>query len=893
MTSPCRTAGSQTTPTLAAALWCLGLGVILTAARVAIVAGFGWRARSWDGWLAFSLGVPGLVVGSLVLALLLYSKGSAVTRGLAWLLLPAFVLCNLSAFHYEAVFDHLPAAGAIRELTQWQHVGVSLAANAPLGWLVTELVISCGLLWALHRGLHARIARPDVKRRGHAFVAALLVGGSLVLTLAVHSLPQLFGPTLLWAGRTPVLWLVQTATSLELRGFPDQSITRDDVRYFQERLGQRSPTGGGDVRYPLRATAPRDWPRPGNGRSVIVLILESVGTKEVELAIDGHLLMPNLRAIAREGLFFPSFLAAGTKSLHALPSMFAGQPPQTTGQLLWRSPLNNQEGLPRALGRKGYRSAYFHGGHLDFDNQRPFLKMVGFDDLVEPDALTDPPFLGWGIPDEYMFQKLRLWIEQQRSTADQPFFAVLATVTSHDPWLVPDHWKRRFGVEAPLQRFYESLRYVDHHLAEFYAWYRSEEAPKGTALVITGDHVSHLFFGHQGSADSNVSFLVPLIIAGQLPAPRAELLPYTVRRGAMFDLPATLCGLLDIEQLRSDQGLDLLRAGTDWPTDRFLYSVAGESCEEVYLFTERAAFSFERPTRRFSQLTSPGDNASVTADTEAEVGRFLDVLLRINAYLYDRDGYAPPATDRVVTALSPVARPIVVSLGGQVDGARPAHEHSTVAAIEEAVAAGFEWVEVDVDATRDGVPLLVHSPFVLDQQGQPRRVATMSLAELRAAPATAEAATLRDLLEAVGDQVNLVIRLQPQKEALQYFALGTAVAKALLAGRSERDIIVDSPIPFLPATIQHHTGIPGALSLSERAPLVADVLETMARSGLGWVRVHHSALTRDAIRTAHRFGIRVMATGVNDMGSLEKLMPELPDGVVTNRVEILRRLRSR
>jgi phosphoglycerol transferase MdoB-like AlkP superfamily enzyme len=155
-------------------------------------------------------------------------------------------------------------------------------------------------------------------------------------------------------------------------------------------LGHRVPFGGLDERYPLCGAAPRPSRQPPNGRSVIFLVLESVSMAELRLAHQRQLVMPNLNRIANESVTL-GVKAAGTRSVQAMPALFAGIPPQTGQHLLWTTPLPNVEGFPRILRQRGYKTAYFHGADLSFENQRPFLSAAGFGEIHEYELFQGHP----------------------------------------------------------------------------------------------------------------------------------------------------------------------------------------------------------------------------------------------------------------------------------------------------------------------------------------------------------------------------------------------------------------------------------------------------------------------------------------------------------------------
>ncbi|MCP4603194.1 MAG: sulfatase-like hydrolase/transferase [Proteobacteria bacterium] len=102
----------------------------------------------------------------------------------------------------------------------------------------------------------------------------------------------------------------------------------------------------------------------------------------------------------------------------------------------------------------GYATAYFHGGSLDFERQRPFLKMLGFSELHELDLKSDTPVYGWGYADEEVFRQMRSWIETHKKTVgEKPYFTTILTLSTHHPFILPPNWEN--AVQGPGQLAYK------------------------------------------------------------------------------------------------------------------------------------------------------------------------------------------------------------------------------------------------------------------------------------------------------------------------------------------------------------------------------------------------------------------------------------------------------
>src|SRR5262249_37656747 len=148
----------------------------------------------------------------------------------------------------------------------------------------------------------------------------------------------------------------------------------------------------------------------------------------------------------------------------------------------------------------------------------------------------------------------------------------------HDPYELPDNYKFNFDREDKFSRFADSAHYFDNALANFYAWYLKEEAPKGTLLVITSDHIQRVPYPDAPRETSTVvfvfSFQVPFILAGLSTTEIAKFRPYQSRYGSQLYMPATLLYLLGYQPPDCNAGLNLLSATPNWNDNRFIISVA-------------------------------------------------------------------------------------------------------------------------------------------------------------------------------------------------------------------------------------------------------------------------------------------------------------------------------
>ncbi|NNL75125.1 MAG: sulfatase-like hydrolase/transferase, partial [Desulfobacterales bacterium] len=489
-----------------AILWGVGIGLLKL--LVFLFHGFNFSPAYLIGSIASFFGN---ILWGILIGFLLFSKSRLIQcfgYAVAFLIAVFYISC----FHYELFFGALPGADLFYYLRELPHLLPSLKSNAPFGFLLFEVgyasILIFGGVFVVDRlGLKLQTSMP-----GFVFTAGILIL-SVCIPVFLHVFQSKFSNDAFYQGsRNPIFWLAHS--SLISVSENHQSFTPLQIWEYQKALGHRVPSGGKNPNYPLCSNLRSTGSSSFDKRSVILIILESVGNKEVFMEIDQKPLMPNLVKIAKNGLFFENISASGTKSNQVLPAIFSGIPPQTYNNILWKKPLPKLDGLPALLREHGYQTAYFHGSDLSFEQQRSFLKMVGFEHLFDYDPKMEKKVSGWGYDDREMFSTLMNWITHS-ARPDDPYFATLFTLSTHDPFLLPPDWETSFtqnraklrengtwiGV-TPLKDRYdlylESLHFLDHEIGKFYDWYLESEQSKGTLLVILSDHVTSL---HNEAAD--------------------------------------------------------------------------------------------------------------------------------------------------------------------------------------------------------------------------------------------------------------------------------------------------------------------------------------------------------------------------------------------------------
>ena len=219
-------------------------------------------------------------------------------------------------------------------------------------------------------------------------------------------------------------------------------------------------------------------------------------------------------------------------------------------------------------------------------------------------------------------------------------------------------------------------------------------------------------------------------------------------------------------------------------------------------------------------------------------------------------------------------RPLVISHAA-CGGHAPVN---TLAGIRKAIDFGSDAIEIDVQASADGVPVLMHDLTVDATTNGTGAVAEMTLDELRILDAGGEPPpTLAEVLAITKGRVLLVCEIkQPGIEQL--------LADAVLDASALGDVMVWSFLPqALEAMRRVEPRIPCALLVAPQAmPEWPAMRETAVRLGLQGVSVFFAGVNEALARECQRSGLALYTWTSDPTEAIQRLIDIGVDGVCTN-----------
>lgn len=222
---------------------------------------------------------------------------------------------------------------------------------------------------------------------------------------------------------------------------------------------------------------------PHKPLNIMVILLESFSEEYMELRNPE--VTPYLNSLRKKSVDFDRAYANGRRSIEGVAAVLSGIPALMEEPFISSEFSANQIiGLGTLLSSHGYSTAFFHAaktGSMHFDSFSKSVGIENFHGLEEYPNQQDYDGT-WGIYDEPYF----LWTCQKLNDMKEPFFASFFSMTSHQPYALPEKYRSRF--QDSRHEILKTVMYSDFALQEFMDCAQKQSWFKNTLFVITADH---------------------------------------------------------------------------------------------------------------------------------------------------------------------------------------------------------------------------------------------------------------------------------------------------------------------------------------------------------------------------------------------------------------------
>ena len=313
------------------------------------------------------------------------------------------------------------------------------------------------------------------------------------------------------------------------------------------------------------------YPNKGNINikpNVMIFILESMG-REYWGSLNSKKNIPNykgytpfLDSLANHSLRFPNFYANSRKSIHGMPAILAGIPSFETAYT--SSAYSNQpvESIVSVTKELGYTTSFFHGASNGSMGFLGFSKTLGFDNYYGKDEFdNDLEFDGyWGIWDEPFFQ----FTKEKIDNTKQPFLTTLFSVTSHEPYIIPEKYEGFF--DKGYVPMHKVVGYTDYALKNFFDEAKKESWFDNTIFIFTADHGNQTYYSYYEKTINRSAN------PSMIHCPKGNLNGVSLKLGQHMDIFPTIVDLIGYDKPFRSWGKSLI---SDTETDSFVVNYFG------------------------------------------------------------------------------------------------------------------------------------------------------------------------------------------------------------------------------------------------------------------------------------------------------------------------------
>ncbi|MGQ0827482.1 MAG: LTA synthase family protein [Bacteroidota bacterium] len=230
--------------------------------------------------------------------------------------------------------------------------------------------------------------------------------------------------------------------------------------------------------------------------NIVFIILESWTSDLVKSLGGEENVTPNFEELCKEGLLFTEMYSSGFRTEQGLVSILSGFPAQPNNSVITTpSKAEQLPSLTTELVKQGYQSSFYYGGDIEFANMKSYLLNTRFAKIIDKNNFKNKQLNSrWGAHDEFVLHKQLEELKNEK----QPFFSVVLTLSTHEPFEVPMQTPFSGGEEQ--ERFKKAAYYTDYCLLNYFNEAKKQSWYNNTLFILVADH------GHRLPKERNMNY---------------------------------------------------------------------------------------------------------------------------------------------------------------------------------------------------------------------------------------------------------------------------------------------------------------------------------------------------------------------------------------------------
>jgi phosphoglycerol transferase MdoB-like AlkP superfamily enzyme len=221
-------------------------------------------------------------------------------------------------------------------------------------------------------------------------------------------------------------------------------------------------------------------------KNIVIIISESFSaTLTGVIGQDERSYSPYFDSICKEGVLFTNCFSNGPRTQHGIVSVMSGFPSVIGSSLIRRREAHAFFTIADAVSQEGYETYFIHGGNLDYDDMRDYLRQGNFQHIYGVEDFDTWRFKNdWGVCDEDLFD----FAYQKIKEAKQPHLTVILTMSNHLPYDIPEEFAKSHPEVAGFQDMKASYYYADYAFGTFMDRLKTLPDYENTLVLRTADH---------------------------------------------------------------------------------------------------------------------------------------------------------------------------------------------------------------------------------------------------------------------------------------------------------------------------------------------------------------------------------------------------------------------
>ena len=305
------------------------------------------------------------------------------------------------------------------------------------------------------------------------------------------------------------------------------------------------------------------------GKNVVFLQIEALENFVINEEVFGQEITPNLNKLIKDNLYFKNVHEQNNAGNSIDMDMMAASGVLPLGDVITylEYPEVKYLSLPRLLNHEGYNTILTHAEKAgDWNFAEAGKSASGYKTIWDIREYTIDERVGFGLSDRSLYTQF----VEKISREEEPFLAVVPTLTSHGPFDIDEKYREldlpKELDENRLGGYFQSIHYADKQIGLFFQLLKEKDLLNNTIVVIYGDHGGvHKYYMEDVEA-SNIEgnwwqekdSKIPLIICGSdIPSKTIEVY------GGQVDIMPTVAYLLGLDTKGYQMGRNLLNTNRD------------------------------------------------------------------------------------------------------------------------------------------------------------------------------------------------------------------------------------------------------------------------------------------------------------------------------------------